>query len=89
MGKWVRRPWGFYTILNKGKCFKVKLVEVLPGKRLGLQSHRYRSEHWVVVSGTAKITNGGKQHDPQGKSELVYSQKDPPQVRKSRQEAKP
>ncbi len=54
----VARPWGFYTVLNTGKGFKVKLVEVLPGKRLSLQRHRHRSEHWVVVSGTAKITNG-------------------------------
>lgn len=54
----VARPWGFYTVLNTGKGFKVKLVEVLPGKRLSLQRHRYRSEHWVVVSGTAKVTQG-------------------------------
>ncbi len=56
--KRVARPWGFYTVLNVGKGFKVKLVEVLPGHRLSLQRHKYRSEHWVVVSGTAKITNG-------------------------------
>jgi mannose-6-phosphate isomerase-like protein (cupin superfamily) len=43
--------------LNNGKGFKVKLVEVSPHKRLSLQKHEYRSEHWVVVSGTAKITN--------------------------------
>ena len=57
--KRIQRPWGFYAIINKGKNFKVKLVEVLPGRRLSLQSHQYRSEHWVVVSGTAKIINGG------------------------------
>lgn len=52
------RPWGSYTVLNQGKGFKVKLVEVGPGKRLSLQRHRLRSEHWVVVQGEAKITNG-------------------------------
>lgn len=56
--KRVARPWGFYTVLSVGKGFKVKMVEVLPGHRLSLQRHKYRSEHWVVVSGTAKITNG-------------------------------
>lgn len=53
-----RRPWGSYVVLSKGTGFKVKLVEVAPGKRLSLQKHDQRSEHWVVVSGTAKITNG-------------------------------
>lgn len=54
----VSRPWGAYTVLNQGKGFKVKLVEVTPGKRLSLQRHKNRSEHWVVVQGEAKITNG-------------------------------
>lgn len=54
----VKRPWGTYTVLNKGAGFKVKLVEVSPGKRLSLQRHKNRSEHWVVVQGEAKITNG-------------------------------
>ena len=54
----VKRPWGSYTVLNKGAGFKVKLVEVSPKKRLSLQKHNYRSEHWVVVEGEAKITNG-------------------------------
>jgi len=54
----VNRPWGSYTVLNQGKGFKVKLVEVTPGKRLSLQRHKNRSEHWVVVQGEAKITNG-------------------------------
>ena len=53
----VKRPWGYYTVLNTGTGFKVKLVEVLPGRRLSLQKHTLRSEHWVVVSGEAKITN--------------------------------
>ena len=54
----VRRPWGFYTVINQGKHFKVKLVEVLPGKRLSLQRHQHRSEHWVVVSGKAHVECG-------------------------------
>ncbi len=58
MHKRIKRPWGYYTVLNTGKGFKVKLVEVLPGRRLSLQKHSQRSEHWVVVSGEAKITNG-------------------------------
>jgi mannose-6-phosphate isomerase-like protein (cupin superfamily) len=52
------RPWGSYTVLNIGNGFKVKLVEVFPKDRLSLQKHSFRSEHWVVVQGEAKITNG-------------------------------
>jgi mannose-1-phosphate guanylyltransferase / mannose-6-phosphate isomerase len=51
----VKRPWGRYTLLDTGIGFKIKLVEVLPGRSLSLQFHRRRSEHWVVVAGTAKI----------------------------------
>jgi mannose-1-phosphate guanylyltransferase/mannose-6-phosphate isomerase len=54
----VRRPWGTYTVLETGPGFKIKLVEVLPGKSLSLQLHRKRSEHWVVIQGQATITNG-------------------------------
>ena len=46
-------------MINTGKGFKVKLVEVMPGRRLSLQRHQHRSEHWVVVSGNAKVVNGG------------------------------
>lgn len=52
------RPWGSYTILEEGDSFKIKRIVVKPGRRLSLQSHHHRSEHWVVVSGTAKVTNG-------------------------------
>jgi mannose-1-phosphate guanylyltransferase/mannose-6-phosphate isomerase len=52
------RPWGTYTILEEGDRFKIKRIEVKPGARLSLQSHHHRSEHWVVVSGTAKVVNG-------------------------------
>lgn len=55
----VNRPWGSYTVLEEdGEGFKIKRIEVAPGARLSLQSHRQRSEHWVVVSGTATVTNG-------------------------------
>ena len=58
----VRRPWGSYTVLNEGRGFKVKIVEILPYKRLSLQKHKNRSEHWVVVEGLAKITNADKSY---------------------------
>ncbi len=56
--KTVKRPWGAYTVLELGDGFKVKLVEVKPGKALSLQYHKKRSEHWVVVEGIAKIVKG-------------------------------
>ncbi|MFZ3323595.1 MAG: mannose-1-phosphate guanylyltransferase/mannose-6-phosphate isomerase [Usitatibacter sp.] len=52
----VRRPWGAYTVLEEGPGFKIKRIEVRPGGRLSLQSHKFRSEHWVVVSGVATVT---------------------------------
>lgn len=55
----VNRPWGSYTVLEEDPVgFKLKRIEVAPGARLSLQSHAHRSEHWVVVSGTATVTNG-------------------------------
>src|SRR5438034_237598 len=51
-----RRPWGTFTVLDEGASFKVKRIEVLPGKRLSYQKHAQRAEHWVVVNGTAKVT---------------------------------
>jgi len=55
-----RRPWGSFTVLQQGIGFKIKLIELAPGKRLSLQRHKRRAEHWVVVSGMAKITNADK-----------------------------
>lgn len=52
----VQRPWGSYTVLEEGPGFKVKRVTVNPGGRLSLQMHHQRSEHWVVISGTARVT---------------------------------
>jgi mannose-1-phosphate guanylyltransferase/mannose-6-phosphate isomerase len=54
----VQRPWGTYTILEEAEQFKVKRIMVYPGAALSLQLHHYRSEHWVVVAGTAEVTNG-------------------------------
>lgn len=52
------RPWGRYEVLDEGEGYKVKRIEVKPGQRLSLQSHERRSEHWVVVAGTALVTVG-------------------------------
>jgi mannose-6-phosphate isomerase len=52
------RPWGSFHTLEEGPGYKVKRLVVLPGQRLSLQKHRHRSEHWVVVAGTATVTNG-------------------------------
>lgn len=55
----VNRPWGNYAVLEDDpEGFKIKRIEVAPGARLSLQSHKQRSEHWVVVSGIATVTNG-------------------------------
>ena len=57
----VHRPWGTYTVLEEGSGFKIKRIEVKPGASLSLQMHRHRSEHWVVVSGFAKVVNGERE----------------------------
>jgi mannose-1-phosphate guanylyltransferase/mannose-6-phosphate isomerase len=54
----VIRAWGSYTVLEEGKGYKIKRIVVNPGAKLSLQMHRKRSEHWVVVSGTARVTCG-------------------------------
>jgi len=52
------RPWGSYTVLEESAGFKIKRLEVLPSHKLSLQTHKHRSEHWVVVSGKATVQNG-------------------------------
>ena len=52
------RPWGTYTVLEDASGYKIKRIEVKPGKRLSLQKHFHRNEHWIVVSGTATVTVG-------------------------------
>lgn len=54
----VFRPWGTFTVLEEGEYFKIKRIVVKPGASLSLQIHHHRSEHWVVVSGTAQVTKG-------------------------------
>ena len=52
------RPWGTYTVLEDTPGYKIKKIEVKPGKRISLQKHYHRSEHWIVVSGTATVIKG-------------------------------
>ncbi len=59
----VYRPWGAYTVLEEGDRYKIKRIEVNPGAKLSQQMHHHRSEHWVVVSGTARVTNGDREYD--------------------------
>jgi mannose-1-phosphate guanylyltransferase len=54
------RPWGSYTILENAQGYKIKHIEVKPGKRLSLQKHFHRNEHWIILSGTATVTVGEK-----------------------------
>lgn len=56
-----QRPWGTFTVLDEGHNFKVKRIEVLPGKRLSYQKHAQRAEHWVVVQGTGRVTLDDKE----------------------------
>ena len=57
----VHRPWGSYTVLEEGPHYKIKRIEVHPGARLSLQKHHHRSEHWVVISGTAEVRVGDRE----------------------------
>ena len=56
----VHRPWGWYDSIDNGGRFQVKRIMVKPGASLSLQMHHHRAEHWIVVSGTAEVTNGDK-----------------------------
>ncbi|WP_349745219.1 mannose-1-phosphate guanylyltransferase/mannose-6-phosphate isomerase [Roseateles cavernae] len=56
----VHRPWGWYDSIDMGERFQVKRIMVKPGATLSLQMHHHRAEHWIVVSGTAEVTNGDK-----------------------------
>jgi len=56
----VYRPWGKYDSIDQGERFQVKRITVAPGAKLSVQMHHHRAEHWIVVSGTAKVTNGDK-----------------------------
>ena len=68
----VARPWGTYTVLEEGPGFKIKRIEVKPGGQLSLQLHHRRSEHWVVIRGTARVTSGERVFDlPAGESTFI------------------
>ena len=54
------RPWGYYQVLSDEADYKVKKIVVYPGKRLSLQRHRYRDEHWYMLSGEAIVTIGSE-----------------------------
>lgn len=56
----VHRPWGWYQTMDLGDRFRVKRIQVSPGKKLSLQKHHHRAEHWVVVRGTAEVTRDGE-----------------------------
>ncbi len=58
--KQVFRPWGWYEGIDEGERFQVKRIMVKPGEKLSLQMHHHRAEHWIVVSGTAKVTRDGE-----------------------------
>jgi mannose-6-phosphate isomerase len=55
------RPWGSFTVLDEGEGYKVKRIEVLPGKRLSYQKHARRAEHWMIVAGEARVTLDGEE----------------------------
>jgi len=57
----VHRPWGTYTVLEEGPRFKIKRIVVKPLASLSLQMHHHRSEHWIVVSGMARVVNGDQE----------------------------
>ena len=59
----VHRPWGTYTVIEEGDKYKIKRLVVKPGAVLSLQKHEHRSEHWVVIEGVARVTNGDKVED--------------------------
>ncbi len=57
----IHRPWGWYEGIDKGERFQVKRIMVKPGEKLSLQMHHHRAEHWIVVSGTARVTNADRE----------------------------
>ncbi len=69
--KRVHRPWGYYESIDMGERFQVKRIVVIPGGMLSLQKHRHRSEHWVVVRGTAEVTLGSEVR-PVHENESIY-----------------
>ncbi len=69
------RPWGYYTVLSDEHTHKVKRLVVYPGHRLSLQRHQHRTEHWVIVSGTALVTVGDKTYSVSAGETVTIPQK--------------
>lgn len=59
IGEFENRPWGSWHVLDEGEGYKVKRIEVMPGQRLSYQTHEHRSEHWIVIAGTATCVIDG------------------------------
>ena len=79
----VHRPWGSYTVLEEGPGYKVKRVTVNAGGRLSLQLHHKRSEHWVVIAGTARVTRGEEVFDLHDRGKHGHPSRDKAPVGKS------
>jgi mannose-1-phosphate guanylyltransferase/mannose-6-phosphate isomerase len=67
----VYRPWGYYESLNKNEHYQIKHIVVKPGAKLSLQMHQHRSEHWVIIKGTATVTRGDNRFEL-SENESVY-----------------
>lgn len=71
------RPWGSYTVLEASDNYKIKKIVVQPGKRLSLQLHNKRSEHWIVMAGKADVVIGKKQYKLSGGQSIYVPKKMP------------
>ena len=60
MKKIIKKPWGYYQVIYKAKNYLVKKIFVNPKSKLSLQSHKYRSEHWIIAEGKAEVTVNNK-----------------------------
>ena len=81
------RPWGYFETLSLGPRFQVKLLHVKPGGKLSMQMHHHRSEHWVVVHGTAKVTIGNEEKLVRENESVYISATQWHRARKSRQDS--
>ena len=61
---WEERPWGSWHVIDEGDGYKVKRIHVAPGQRLSYQTHEHRSEHWVVIAGTATCVSRARPSSP-------------------------
>jgi mannose-1-phosphate guanylyltransferase/mannose-6-phosphate isomerase len=75
------RPWGWFETIARGECFHAKILHVDPGGRLSLQSHQHRSEHWVVVKGTATVVRNDEEFELQANESIYINVGDKHQLR--------